>query len=162
MTKYNWVTFESRIQQQWKLQGVKLQVIKSWRRLVQCKSIYLGFFFSWIFLLMQQHLAHFWIFHCVIISQSKQANFPLHGSLCIDWFQPIRSSVIQSSYYTVWIQSSYYTAIVALVQGLEHHLRVPSQYMGGGLLVKGLKGCGLAMGRKELVERLIVFSLETL
>ena len=52
--------------------------------------------------------------------------------------------------------------IVALVQGLEHHLRVPSQYMGGGLLVKGLKGCGLAMGRKELVERLIVFSLETL
>ena len=52
--------------------------------------------------------------------------------------------------------------IVTLVQGLEHHLRVPSQYMGGGLLVKGLKGCGLAMGRKELVERLIVFSLETL
>ena len=51
---------------------------------------------------------------------------------------------------------------MALVQGLEHHLRVPSQYMGGGLLVKGLKGCGLAMGRKELVERLIVFSLETL
>ena len=52
--------------------------------------------------------------------------------------------------------------IVTLVQGLEHHLRVPSQYMGGGLLVKGLKGCGLAMERKELVERLIVFSLETL
>ena len=52
--------------------------------------------------------------------------------------------------------------IVALVQGLEHHLHVPSQYMRGGLLVKGLKGCGLTMGRKELVERLIVFSLETL
>lgn len=52
--------------------------------------------------------------------------------------------------------------VVTLVQGLEHHLRVPNQYMGGEPLVKGFKGCGLAVRRKELVERLIVFSLETL
>ena len=32
----------------------------------------------------------------------------------------------------------------------RHHLRVPNQYMGGGLSVKGSKRCGLAIGRKNI------------
>ena len=49
-----------------------------------------------ILLLIKKYcsLEDFWIFHCVIISRSKQANFPLHGSLCIDWLQSIRPSVL--------------------------------------------------------------------
>jgi len=59
-------------------------------------------------------------------------------------------------------QTQTVVGLVALIQGLEYHLRVPSQYMGGGPLGKGFTGCGLAMGRKELVEGQIVFSLEIL
>ena len=33
--------------------------------------------------------------------------------------------------------------------GPKHHLLVPSQYMRGGPRVKGIRGCGLAMGRKK-------------
>ena len=32
--------------------------------------------------------------------------------------------------------------------GLKHHLLVPSQYRGGGSWVKGIRGCGLLVGRK--------------
>ena len=32
----------------------------------------------------------------------------------------------------------------------NHHLLVPSQYMGGGPRVKGMKGRGLAIGRKRV------------
>ena len=38
--------------------------------------------------------------------------------------------------------------VVTLTQGPRHHLRVPSQHMGGESSVKGFKGCGLAVGRK--------------
>ena len=40
--------------------------------------------------------------------------------------------------------------VVALAQGLGHHLRVPSQYMGSGPSIKGFEGCGFAIGRKEI------------
>ena len=42
---------------------------------------------------------------------------------------------------------------MALAQGLGHNLCVPSQYMGGGSSFKGFKGCGLAVGRKEIYFR---------
>ena len=32
----------------------------------------------------------------------------------------------------------------------KHHLLVPSQYIGGRPRVKGMKGCGLAVGRKRV------------
>ena len=35
-------------------------------------------------------------------------------------------------------------------QRSRHHLLVPSQYKRGGPLVRGFKGCGLAVGRKEI------------
>lgn len=35
-------------------------------------------------------------------------------------------------------------------QGLEHHLLVPNQYKKGGPLVKGVRGCGLVVGRNEV------------
>ena len=34
-------------------------------------------------------------------------------------------------------------------KGPRYHLLVPSQYMGGGPQVKGIKGCGLVGGRKK-------------
>ena len=39
--------------------------------------------------------------------------------------------------------------IVELTQRLEHHLLVPKQYKGGRHSVKGFKGCGLVVGRKD-------------
>jgi len=33
--------------------------------------------------------------------------------------------------------------------GPKHHLLVPSQYMGGGSRVKGIRGYGLAVRRKR-------------
>ena len=45
---------------------------------------------------------------------------------------------------------------MALAQGPKHHLRVPNQYMGGGLSVKGFKGCGLVLGRKEIYSVVLV------
>ena len=43
--------------------------------------------------------------------------------------------------------------VVALAQGPGHNLCVPSQYMGVGSSVKGFKGCGLEVGRKEIYSR---------
>ena len=37
----------------------------------------------------------------------------------------------------------------SLYKGPKYHLLVPSQYMGGGPQVKGIRGCGLAVGRKK-------------
>ena len=41
--------------------------------------------------------------------------------------------------------------VVAHAQGPGHHLLVSNQYMGGGPLVKGFRGCGLAVGRKKSI-----------
>ena len=42
-----------------------------------------------------------------------------------------------------------------------HHLLVPSQYMGGGPSVKGIRGCGLVVGRKKsILEFLLRLLLE--
>ena len=46
--------------------------------------------------------------------------------------------------------------VVALAQGLGHHLRVSSQYMGGEFSVKGFKGCDLVVGRKGIYSRVLV------
>ena len=43
---------------------------------------------------------------------------------------------------------------------LKHHLPVPNQYRGGGLQVKGIRRCGLAIGRRR--EFILGFSLKTL
>jgi len=32
--------------------------------------------------------------------------------------------------------------------GLKHHLLVPNQYKGGGPRVRGMRRCGLAVGRR--------------
>ena len=40
--------------------------------------------------------------------------------------------------------------VVAYAQGPGYHLLVPIQYMGGGPLVKGFRGCGLAVGGKQV------------
>ena len=40
--------------------------------------------------------------------------------------------------------------VVALAQALGHHLCVPNQYMGGGLLVKGIQGVWFDSGRNEV------------
>ena len=39
---------------------------------------------------------------------------------------------------------------MALAQALGHHLCVPNQYMGGGLLVKGIQGVWFDSGRNEV------------
>ena len=44
--------------------------------------------------------------------------------------------------------------------GPRHHLLVPSQYMRGGPQVKGIIGCGLAVGRKR--ESILGFPLKLL
>ena len=44
--------------------------------------------------------------------------------------------------------------VVTHAQGPGYHLLVPNQYMGGGPSVKGFKGCGLAVGRKEVYFRI--------
>ena len=46
--------------------------------------------------------------------------------------------------------------VVGYAQGLGYHLLVPIQYMeymGGGPLVKGFRGCGLAVGGKQVYSR---------
>ena len=40
--------------------------------------------------------------------------------------------------------------VVALAQALGHHLCVPNQYMGGGLLVKGIQGVWFDSGRNDV------------
>ena len=40
--------------------------------------------------------------------------------------------------------------VVAYAQGPGYHLLVPIQYMRGGPLVKGFRGCGLAVGGKQV------------
>ena len=51
--------------------------------------------------------------------------------------------------------------IAEFTQGPEHHLLIPSQYRRGGPSVKGFRGCGLVVGRKErsileLMSRLLL------
>ena len=43
--------------------------------------------------------------------------------------------------------------VVTHAQGPGYHLLVPNQYMGDGPSVKGFRGCGLAVGRKEVYFR---------
>ena len=38
---------------------------------------------------------------------------------------------------------------------LKHHLPVPSRYRGGGPRVRGKRGCGLAVGKKEAYFRVL-------
>ena len=45
-------------------------------------------------------------------------------------------------------------------KGPRHHLLVPSQYMGGGPVVKAFRGCGLVVGRKK--ESILGFPLKFL
>ena len=46
-------------------------------------------------------------------------------------------------------------------KGPRHHLLVPSQYMGGGPMVKAFRGWGLVVGRKKRVYSK-VHTVETL